>query len=181
MVLADNGADVVKVEAPDGDPTRRQSAAAMWHRGKRSVVADLRREEGRSYVQRLAQKADVLLHNYRPGRAERLGVGYEDLAAGNPALVYCAISGFGPRGPYAQYRAYEGIVNAKAGVMQGYGTLPGRPGPAYAANPLAGFGASQMALHGILAALRVRDQTGRGQRVETSLWQGRVSYDMVQW
>src|SRR5207302_8813362 len=117
------GAEGVQVAAPAGDPRRRHYAAPMWHRGKRSVVADLETEGGRDFLGRLAERADVLLHTFRPGVAERLGAGYTDLAARNPGLVYCAISGFGLRGPYAHYKAYEGIVNARGGVMQGYGTL----------------------------------------------------------
>jgi crotonobetainyl-CoA:carnitine CoA-transferase CaiB-like acyl-CoA transferase len=208
MIMADNGADVVKLEAPDGDPTRRHYAAPMWHRGKRSVVADLKTAAGKDLLGRLAERADVLLHTFRPGVAERLGAGYAALAERNPGLVYCAISGFGPRGPYAHYKAYEGVLHARSGVMQGFAGLPTRAGPAYAANPLASYGASQMALQGILAALRVRvgapanregeghplaltvgargtrlrvDGSGRGQRIDTSLLQGRMTYDMVNW
>ena len=178
MMLADFGADVIKVERPGGDPFRRLTAAPVWLRGKRSAILDLRDEAGGERLRSLAAGADVVVASFRPGRAEPLGADYATLAEGNPGLVYCSITGFGPRGPYAHYPAYEGVVAAKSGRMQHFGGVPTREGPAFAAVQTATHAASQSALTGILAALLVRDQSGRGQLIETSLLQGLLPYDM---
>ena len=175
MVLCDNGAEVIKLEPPGGDPQRSRPAFAQWHRGKQSAVADLRTPYGRRRAQELAAEADVLVQAWRPGGAERLGLGYDELSRSNPGLVYCSISGFGPRGPYAQIKGYEAIVGAKAG------TMAGEDRPRFAAIPGASFGAAQGALQGILAALLLRASTGRGQKVETSLVQGLTAYELYNW
>ncbi len=175
MVLCDNGAEVIKVEPPGGDPQRGLPAFAQWHRGKKGVVADLRSEDGLRQAQRLAAEADVLVQAWRPGVAERLGLGYDALADANPGLVYCSITGFGRRGPYATIKGYEAIVGAKAG------TMAGEDRPRFAALPGASFGASQGALQGILASLLVRASTGRGQKVEASLVQGLTAYELYNW
>src|SRR6266508_1300816 len=181
MVLCDNGAEVIKVEPPGGDPQRAMPAFLMWHRGKQSAVLDLKTPAGGERARRLAGEADVLVQSWRPGVAERLGLGYEALADANPGLIYCAITGFGPRGPFAHLKGYEGIVTAKAGIMAGFAGLAGREGPCYAAVPAASFGAFNAATQGILAALYVRGRTGRGQKVETSLVQGLTGYDLYHW
>lgn len=178
MVLADFGADVVKVERPGGDPWRTVANAPMWLRGKRSAVLDLHTEAGRESLARLAGNADVVVASMRPGKAAALGADYERLAARNPALVYCAITGFGPKGPYADYPGYEAVVAARMGRMLTFSGLAGREGPAYAAVQAGSHATSQAALHGILAALMARRQSGRGQLVETSLLQGLFSYDL---
>ena len=177
MVLADFGADVLKVEPPGGDPRRRDAAAPMWLRGKRSVVLNLAQPEDRGRFHALAADADVVVASFAPGEAEGLGADYATLEALNPALVYCSITGWGPRGPYAHYPASEGLVAAKSGRMQLFAGLPRRAGPAYAAVPVANHGTAQSALSGILAALLARDRTGRGQLVETSLLQGLFPFD----
>ena len=177
MVLADFGADVLKVEPPGGDPRRSDAAAPMWLRGKRSVVLDLERPEDRGRFQALAADADVVVASFAPGEAAGLGADFATLEALNPGLVYCSITGWGPRGPYAHYPATEGLVAAKCGRMQLFAGLPRRPGPAYAAVPVGTHGAAQSALSGILAALLARDRTGRGQLVETSLLQGLFPFD----
>ena len=178
MVLADFGADVVKVERPGGDPWRTVANAPMWLRGKRSAVLDLQTEAGRESLARLAESADVLVTSMRPGKAEALGAGYQRLSAANPALVYCDITGFGAKGPYAGYPGYEAVVAARMGRMLTFSGLPDREGPAYAAVQAGSHATSQAALHGILAALMARGETGRGQLVETSLLQGLFSYDL---
>ena len=178
MVLADFGADVIKVERPGGDPWRTVANAPMWLRGKRSAVLDLTTEAGRESLARLAASADVLVTSARPGKAEALGAGYETLKARNPALVYCAITGFGPEGPYAGYPGYEAVVAARMGRMLTFSGLADREGPAYPAVQAGSHATSQAALHGILAALMAREHTGRGQLVETSLLQGLASYDL---
>src|SRR5262245_58537974 len=181
LILADAGADVIKVEPPDGDPFWSEPAYLQWQRGKQSLCLDLKRDAGRARARDLAAGADVLVESFRPGAAERLGIGYADLRETNPGLVYCAITGFGSGGPYARYAGYEGIVAAKAGRMvQLAGQLP-RSGPIFAAPPVGSYGAAQTALQGILAALHARARTGRGQRVETSLLRGLTPYDLVNW
>src|SRR5579872_7211780 len=102
MVLADNGADVVKVEPPWGDFARGSDGPRMWDRGKRSVVLDLRRADDRVAALDLVNDADVLIESFRPGVAERLGIGWDAVAPGNPGLVYCSVSGFGPASGYAR-------------------------------------------------------------------------------
>jgi crotonobetainyl-CoA:carnitine CoA-transferase CaiB-like acyl-CoA transferase len=179
MVLADFGAEVIKVEPPGGDPFRRLAAAPMWLRGKESIVLDLKTPAGVEHLHTLATTADVVVAGYRPGTAERLGADYTALAARNPRLVYCSITGFGPVGPYSRYKGYEGLVAAKSGRMMVFaGQIP-RPGPAYAAVQVGTHAAAQSAVQGILAALLVRDRTGEGQLVETSLLQGMIPYDMA--
>ncbi len=178
MVLADFGAELIKVEPPGGDRFRFLAAAPMWLRGKHSLVLDLKTEAGVARLHELARDADVAVTSYRPGVAERLGAGYETLAALNPHLVYCAITGFGPRGPYARYKGYEALVAAKSGRMVTFGGQLPRPGPAYAAVQVGTHVAAQAAVQGILAALLAREQTGRGQLVQTSLLQGMLPYDM---
>lgn len=178
MVLADFGADVVKVERPGGDPWRSVANAPMWLRGKRSAVLDLKTAEGRESLARLAEAADVVVMSGRPDRAGALGADYETLSAINPALVYCAITGFGPEGPYAGYPGYEAVVAARLGRMLTFSGLADREGPAYPAVQAGSHATSQAALHGILAALMAREETGRGQLVETSLLQGLFAYDL---
>jgi crotonobetainyl-CoA:carnitine CoA-transferase CaiB-like acyl-CoA transferase len=184
VVLADYGADVVKVEPPGrpdrpgSDPVRRHPAFPMWHRGKRSVVLDLRKDGGRRQARRLAAQADIVVQSYRPGVAERLGLGYDALASENPGLIYAAITAMGSKGPYAWVKGYDGIAAAKMGAMGHSSDLAPQKGrPAYPAVPWASFSASQTALQGILAALYVRQRTGQGQRVETTLVQGLAAQD----
>ena len=178
MVLADFGADVIKIERPGGDPWRSVANAPMWLRGKRSAVLDLKTEAGRESLARLSGSADVVVTSMRPGKDAGLGADYERLSARNPALVYCAITGFGPQGPYAGYPGYEAVVAARMGRMLNFSGLPDREGPAYAAVQAGSHATSQAALHGILAALLAREQSGRGQLVETSLLQGLCAYDL---
>ncbi len=181
VVLADYGADVIRVEPPQGDPLRGEPAFPLWGRGKRRVVLDLGTAVGRATARRLAENVDVLVESFRPGVAERLGLGWEDLGWQNPGLEHASITGFGTRGPWARLKGYEGIVLAKLGGLDHVTGMAPRPGPAFPAVPYASVGAAQTALHGILAALYVRERTGRGQRVETSLVQGLAAYDPWEW
>lgn len=178
MVLSDFGARVIKVEPPGGDPFRRHPAWLMWNRGKEGVVLDLKSEAGWEQALALAQRADVLLEAFRPGVAGRLGIGHQALAAANPRLVYCSLSPFGQRGPLSRLKGYEGVVSAKTGRMMAFRGQPERDGPVFTAVPTATWGASQAAVQGILAALLVRETTGRGQWVQTSLLQGMMPYDL---
>src|SRR5215213_9193230 len=173
MLLADNGARVLKIEPPDGDRLRHQHPAGflVWNRGKESVIADLRTDDGRVRVQELAAEADVVIEGFGAGVADSWGVGYEPLAELNARLVYCAIKGFGSSGPYAALPAYEGVVAAKAGVYQ-LGAFGFRSGPIFVNAPLGSVGTGHQALAGILAALVARERSGRGQRVEATMVQG---------
>ena len=114
MILADYGADVIKVEPPGGESYRGKPAFLQWNRGKKGAVLDLKTEEGQAAAQALARRCDVVIENLRPGVADRLGIGYEELSKLKPGLVYLSISGFGQKGKYRSYKAYEGIVAAKA-------------------------------------------------------------------
>ena len=181
LVLADFGANVLKLEPPGGDGLRSQPAHALWNRGKKSIVVDLRSEGGRARARALAARADVLIETFRPGVAERLGLGYDGLALANPGLVHTSITGFGPRGPHAHLKAYDGIVLAKIGGLGHVNGMAPRGGPAFPAAPYASFSGAQAALHGTLAALYAREHSGRGQHVETSLVQGLVAHDPWEW
>jgi crotonobetainyl-CoA:carnitine CoA-transferase CaiB-like acyl-CoA transferase len=178
MVLADFGADVIKVEPPGGDPARRQPSAPMWLRGKRSVVLDLTEPAAQANLHGLVRGADVIVASYPSGTARAHGADYETLAALNPGLVYCSVTGWGPRGPYASYPDDEALVAAKSGRMWSFGNIVRRSGPGFPAVQVGTHAAAQSAVAGILAALFARERTGRGQLVETSLLQGLFPYDL---
>ncbi|EAR25766.1 hypothetical protein A20C1_07798 [marine actinobacterium PHSC20C1] len=176
MILADLGADVIKIESPAGDDTRawtppvdesgRGTYFASVNRNKRSIVCDLRAPEGAAEARRLALSADVLIENFRPGTMERFALGYDELAAENPALVYCSVTGFGT-GDGAHLPGYDLLVQAVGGLMSVTGDPESDPTKAGVA--LVDVLTGQNAVVGIQAALRVRDSTGIGQRVEVNL------------
>ena len=173
MLLADYGAEVTKIESPEGDPLAQGPAFRVWNRGKKSVILDLRRRDGVEKALALASNADVLLETFRPGVAEGIGIGYPQVSRVNPYLVYCSISSYGMRGPRKDYHGYEGLASAAAAIMT---DQPGvRDGPMFCSIPLASIGASMLALQGILAALHVRSTTGRGQHVTTSMYEGAIA------
>jgi formyl-CoA transferase len=175
MVLADLGADVIKVEPPAGDSTRQMPGAVgtdspsfnAVNRGKRSVVLNLKTAEGREACERLATQSDILIENYRPGVMDALGLGYDVLAAANPQLIYASISGYGQTGPKREKGGFDLIAQGLSGIMSVTGDPGGRP--VKAGVPLTDLGAGLFALVGILAALNHRHATGVGQRVDTSL------------
>ena len=179
MVLADFGADVVKVEPPEGDPYRFLASPPVWLRGKRSVVLDVAGAQGRAHLERLVSSADVVLTSGTPEATRAARLDHDTLAAINPTVVTCAITGFGPTGPYAEYPAHEGVVAAKAGRMQSFAGLTGRDGPHFAAMQVASHHAALATVFGTLAALMARDRTGRAQHVDTSLLQGLSAYDLA--
>ena len=176
MNLADMGADVIKIEPPvTGEPTRELSSVTQnghsatfmtMNRSKRGLTVDLKRPEGVLLVKRLAETADVFVQNYRPGVAERLGLGYEALAAVNPRLIYCAVSGFGGTGPYAARGGYDLIAQGMSGIISVTGD---EDAPAKSGVPLSDLCAGLFAAYGILCALEYRERTGLGQLVDTSL------------
>ena len=175
LVMADYGAEVIKVEPPGGDPFRFQPAWISWNRGKKGIELDLGTDEGREQAIRLAGEADVLVESFRPGDMAAWGLSYDDLSKLYPRLVYCSITGFGQKGPLRRVKGYEGLVAAKAGRMLNMEGQPNREGPVYSAVPTGGWHASQAAVRGIIGALRVRDQCGRGQWVQTSIVQNLAS------
>ena len=181
MVLSDFGAEVVKVEPPGGDSFRAFPASVLWHRGKKSVCLDLTSPEGYRDALSLARQSDVAVVGYRPATVNRLGIGYDTLREQRPDLVYASITGFGPKGPYANYRGYEGLVQAKTGRLMNFAGQTPRQGPHHAAVKVANHAAAMAAVRGVVGALMVRDRTGVGQLVETSLMQAVTYYDMLQW
>ncbi len=165
--LADLGADVVKIESPTGDPFRVTRGFLAWNRNKRSIVLDLKHPDGLAAFYRMVPQADVVMENYRPGVADRLGVGYEKLRELNPRIIYCSVSGYGQTGPYSQKPAFDPLLQAIGGVMAGQGG-PGNP-PVFLRIAVSDYYAAALAAYGVAAALYVRERTGLGQRVETSL------------
>ena len=166
MMLADLGAAVVKVESLQGDAFRELPGFYGWNRGKRSVAVNLKTAEGRAIVERLAVGSDVVMENMRPGVAERLGLGEAALRAENPRLIYCSVTAFGSTGPYAGRPGFDPVLQAMGGLMelQGFGGPP-----QYLRIPVTDYYAAALAAQAVLTALFVRERTGRGQRVETSL------------
>jgi formyl-CoA transferase/CoA:oxalate CoA-transferase len=166
MMLADLGADVVKLEALTGDPFRELPGFFGWNRGKRSLAVDLKAPEGRAIVEGLAARGDVVMENMRPGVADRLGVGWTALSARNPTLIYCSITAFGSTGPYADRPGFDPLLQAMSGAM----TIQGLAGPPqYIRIAITDYYAAALGAQAVLAALFARERTGRGQRVETSL------------
>jgi crotonobetainyl-CoA:carnitine CoA-transferase CaiB-like acyl-CoA transferase len=166
MLLCDQGADVIKVERPGGDPARIEPAFATWNRGKRSIELDLKTAEGQATAQALAKKADIVIENYRPGVADRLGIGYEALSKENPSLLYVSIPGFGEDSPHRNERGWEGIVSASTGTYQPYDDTQE---PLFLPLPTASTFAAIVASVSVTMALVARDRTGKGQRIEVPM------------
>ncbi len=185
LLLADMGADVIKVERlPGGDDTRRttppairgESASFMIvNRNKRGIAVDLKHPDGLAAVKRLLTDADIVIENFRPGTTEKLGIDYATLQALNPALVYCRITGFGLNGPYAQRAGYDLIAQGMSGLMGLTGEGPGRP-PVKVGVPVGDVTAGILAATGVLAAYIERLRTGRGQFLDTSLLEASVMH-----
>lgn len=173
MVLADAGARVMKVEPPEGDRLRtaRPSGFLVWNRGKESVVADLRTEEGCAELRSLVAHADVVLEGFAPGTTDDWGIGPDELRNLNPRLVHCSFTGFGRTGPYAKLKGYDSLVAAKAGLWY-RGAWGHRDGPITAPVAWGSYGAAMQGVAGILGALMVREKTGRGQILDATLIAG---------
>jgi crotonobetainyl-CoA:carnitine CoA-transferase CaiB-like acyl-CoA transferase len=176
MVLGDIGADVIKIELPDGDGVRRWGPPFSgdsgptyigFNRNKRSAVVDLHTAEGKSAFIKLAAKADVVIENFRPGTMDRFGVGYETLRSHNSKLIYCAISGYGQQGPLAKQPAMDLMIQAISGMMSLTGEPDGRP--VKAACPISDLMGGFVAAFSILAAVRERDRTGHGRMIDVSM------------
>jgi crotonobetainyl-CoA:carnitine CoA-transferase CaiB-like acyl-CoA transferase len=180
LMLADMGAEVIKVEKiPGGDDSRRSvppkvgdeaASFLMMNRNKRGMALDLKAEGGKRILRRLIASADVFVENFAPGSLERLGFGYEDLKKNHPGLIYCSLSGFGRTGPYKNRRGFDLVAQAMSGIMSFTGTGPDDP-PLKSGAPLSDITCGILAAMGILAAYVHRLKTGEGQWVETSLFE----------
>jgi len=202
MLLADQGADVTKIEPPGGDPFRSQLGYKVWQRGKRSAVLDLKNPADKATFLTLAKHADILVESYTPGVTERLGIDFDTLHALNPRLIYCSITAYGRNNKHSNRPGYDALVSARTGLQweqRGWpeGSInhmmgrpdefadlevpyehvqgPARPGPVFTASHWPSLGAFFCASTAISAALRARAVTGRGQWVETTLMQGAMS------
>jgi crotonobetainyl-CoA:carnitine CoA-transferase CaiB-like acyl-CoA transferase len=181
QILADLGAEVIKVEAPEGDDTRRwgppfltregETTAAYFHaanRGKRSVICDFRTPEGQEFVRELIAEADILIENFKVGGLAKYGLDYDSLRAVNPRLIYCSVTGFGQDGPYAHRAGYDYIVQGMSGLMSVTGPADGEPQKVGVA--VTDVFTGIYAATGILAAVHQRNTTGLGQRVDLALF-----------
>ena len=176
LMLGDMGADVIKVEPPDGESARQIGHSRpggesdyylAMNRNKRGIVLDLKTARGVATIKALAAISDIVVENFRPGTMEKLGLGYETLRESNPRLIYCAVSGFGNHGPYRDRPALDPVIQAMSGYMQLNGTPDS--GPLKSGALHSDFTAPLFATIGILAALRARDAGGGGQRVDISM------------
>ena len=179
LLLAEQGADVIKVEPPGGDPFRAYSGYTVWNRSRRSVTVDLKRPEGLDAFLRLVDDAEVVVETFRPGVTDRLGIGFDALHARNPRLVYCSCPAY-PEGHRLAHRpGYDALVQASSGQQW---EQPGwRMGPIFLHMPMPSMGAVFLIPSGIIAALVAREETGRGQHVRTSLFQGALLYTTQIW
>ncbi|MGP3667067.1 MAG: CaiB/BaiF CoA transferase family protein [Candidatus Bathyarchaeota archaeon] len=183
MMLADMGAEIIKVEPPEGDVSRswgppfiegESSYFLSINRNKKSIVVNLKFDKGREIVLKLAEKCDVFVENFRPGVAKRLGVDYEVVKKVNPKIVYCSISGFGQDGPYRDYPAFDQILQGMGGLMSITGE-PGRP-PVKVGVPITDIAAGMFAAYGVVCALFYREKTGKGQYVDVSMLDSQVAW-----
>ena len=208
MILADNGAEVTRIESPRGDPFAAQSGYNVWQRGKRNAVIDLAAADGRDAFHRLASVADVVVQSFAPGAAARLGADADTLAALNPRLVTCVISGYGDNNTHSDRPGYDALVAARTGLffdqrgrvgtaMEFILGRPGpdpefgppdgmrrgteRPGPVFPRSTWPSLGAAFLSTLGITTALYSREHTGRGQRVDVSLLQGALAAVALNW
>ena len=180
-LLGDLGAEVIKIEPPGGDDYRaigpfaggESGLFSAMNRNKQSVVIDLKRDEGRALAQALCAQADVVVENFRPGVADRLGIGYEQLTALNPKLVYASVSGFGRTGPESHRPAYDIILQAMCGLMDATGSPDGEP--TLVGDSVSDVASGIFASWGVLAALLARERTGKGTHVDVAMFDATLS------
>ena len=184
LMLADMGAEVIKVEKPTGDDVRgsvppeiagESASFLMVNRNKRGIVLNLKDPDGVAVLKHMLTTADVVIENYRKSTMERLGLGYEDLRQANPGLIYASISGFGRTGPYAERGGFDLIAQGMSGLMSITGEGPGRP-PVKVGAPVSDITAGILLAMGISAAYAQRLQTGQGQVVDTSLFEAAITH-----
>lgn len=208
MFMADNGADVIRIEAPSGDPFALHTGYRVWNRGKRSISLDLHNEEDRRRFESLVRTADIVTDGFAPGTAERLGIDHAALSALNPGIITCSISAYGEHSAHRDRPGYDGLVSARTGLLYDQkgrrgtameficgrpGPLPefdapeglvrgaDRDGPVFPRTPWPSIGAAYFATLGIAAALRARQVSGHGQHVATSLLQGALAAACLNW
>jgi formyl-CoA transferase/CoA:oxalate CoA-transferase len=182
LALSDYGAEVVKVESIAGDPSRvtgvdfigdESALFLIWNRGKRSISLDFRSPEASEIIAKLATRADVVVENYKPGQADKYGIGYDALSRINPRLIYVSVSAFGAHGPLSDHPGTDPVVQAASGVM----SVTGEPdrGPSLVGVPIADFTGAMQCVQAVLLGLLAREQTGRGQKIEVSMLAGLLS------
>jgi crotonobetainyl-CoA:carnitine CoA-transferase CaiB-like acyl-CoA transferase len=169
MLLAEQGAEVIKVERPGGDPCRGDTGFMVWNRSKKGITLDLKQEDGRKIAQELAKASDVIIENFRPDVADRLGIGFDAIRQVNPRAIYCSVSGFGRKGPYRDIPGWDPLVASLSGAYVEHGGGQEFP-PLYLVLPLASYYSAFMAAFSITTALFAREMTGKGQRVDISLF-----------
>jgi len=177
LMLAQAGADVIKIEPPQGDPFRYGLAAVAFYnsnRNKRSLALNLQATEGREIAHRLAATADILLESFTPGVTDKLGIGYGDIDKINPRIIYCSVSGFGQTGPYSQKPAYDPVVHAMSGLMSVTGEADGPP--VRIPSNVIGLPTAFLAAYGILLSIMSRDKTGRGQLIDAAFFDTAVYF-----
>lgn len=179
MLMADYGADVIRIEAPDGDPFSVHPGYVVWNRGKRGMTLDLRKPEGLATFKRLLPTVDALVESFQPGVADRLGIGYETLHEQFPRLVYTSISAYGQQGTDRDRPGYDGLVQARLGMQ--HDQVGFRDGPIYVGWAMPSYSTAFLALIGTLTAIYVRLSTGRGQHVDTSLRDGALAMLTMWW
>ena len=167
MLLADQGAHVIKVERPGGDPARSEPAFATWNRGKRSVTLDLKTEAGRENARRLVGNADVVIENFRPGVADSLGIGYEELSEDNQRLIYCSLPGYGEEHPSRNEPGWDPVISAETGFYPETSESDGEP--LFTPLPIASTFSALLGSVSVAMAINARDQSGKGQRIEVPL------------
>src|SRR4029079_14738936 len=179
LLLAEQGADVIKVEPPGGDPFRAYDGSRVWNRSRRSLEIDLKSDRGREIFERLLETADVLVESFRPGVMERLGFGYDLVDDTYPRVVYLSCPAYPDGHRFAQRPGYDALVQASSGQMW---EQPGwRMGPVFLHMPMPSMGAFFLVSIGITTALIARENSGAGQHVETSLFQGALLYTTQIW
>jgi crotonobetainyl-CoA:carnitine CoA-transferase CaiB-like acyl-CoA transferase len=175
MILAQMGADVIKIESLEGDAFRHFGFGFLgWNQGKRGLSLDLTTPDGREIIERLAARADIVVENLRPGRMKRYGFDYESLAARNPRLIYMSVNAFGNRGPEHNQPGFDPLLQARSGVMAAQGGPHGHP--VYLTCAICDYGAAMLSAYGCVLALKAREKTGRGQFCETSLLQASMAF-----
>lgn len=188
QIFADLGADVIKIESPDGDTTRylppghsadRGGMFINVNRGKRSLVLDLKRPEAKAILLKLARDADVFIHSMRAQAIARLGLDYAALSAANPRIIYANLYGFSRNGPYRDYPAYDDIVQAASGIVDLQARLSGGE-PTYLATVVADKVAGLTGAYSVMAALYAREKTGKGQEIEVPMFETLVSFAAVE-
>jgi crotonobetainyl-CoA:carnitine CoA-transferase CaiB-like acyl-CoA transferase len=179
QLLAELGAEVIKVEPPGGDPFREQPGYHVWNRSRRSIVLNLKADQGREAFLRLCERADVVVETFSPGTMERLGLSYVELSDRFPQLIFCSVPAYPAEHRFADRPGWDATVQARSGMQN---EQPGwRPGPVFLHFPAPSMAACFLLAMGVLSALVHREASGRGQQVQTSLYQGVLAYTTQIW